>query len=125
MKIVFGRNIIQVSDKVIILKEHIKGSKWSELKYRQRYSSVLIILDLSAAFDMVDHCVLINRLEKCIGVSGNVFNLVQNVYITERNFFCEFIVGDCTSKNNDILYGVPQGSILGPVLFSLYCICFL
>ncbi len=80
-------------------------------------ASVLILLDLSAAFDMVDHCILIDRLEKCIGLSGNDLNWFKT-YITERTFSVN--IGDCTSKNYDILYGVPQGSILGPVLFSLY-----
>ncbi len=80
-------------------------------------ASVLILLDLSAAFDTVDNCILIDRLEKLIGLSGKVLNWFKT-YNTERTFSVN--IGDCISKNHDILYGVPQGSILGPVLFSLY-----
>lgn len=80
-------------------------------------ASVLILLDLSAAFDTVDHCILINRLEKLVGLSGIVLNWF-NTYVTERTFLVN--IDEYTSQEHNILYGVPQGSILGPSLFLLY-----
>uniref|UniRef100_A0A8C4XGX7 Reverse transcriptase domain-containing protein n=1 Tax=Erpetoichthys calabaricus TaxID=27687 RepID=A0A8C4XGX7_ERPCA len=72
---------------------------------------VLIQLDLSAAFDTIDHNILRNRL------SGNVLNWFES-YLAGRKFFVS--CGNYNSKTHDILYGVPQGSILGPLLFSIY-----
>ena len=79
--------------------------------------AVLLLLDLSAAFDTIDHKILINRLDKWAGLSGCVLDWFQS-YLTDREFFVS--LGDRVSQTYCMDYGVPQGSILGPILFSLY-----
>ena len=79
--------------------------------------SVLALLDLSAAFDTVDHNILIDRLENWVGLTGPVLNWFRT-YLTGWEFFVA--LGDHSSKNISMTCGVPQGSILGPLLFSLY-----
>ena len=83
--------------------------------------SILVLLDLSAAFDTVDHCVLLNRLENWVGLSGMVLQWFRS-YLTG----CEFsgTLGDLISDKNSIACGVPQGSILDPILFNLYMLPF-
>uniref|UniRef100_A0A4W6FHD0 Reverse transcriptase domain-containing protein n=1 Tax=Lates calcarifer TaxID=8187 RepID=A0A4W6FHD0_LATCA len=78
---------------------------------------MLILLDLSAAFDTVDHRILMDRLENRFGISGVALSWLKS-YLSDRT--------QCVSCNNtisafsDVKYGVPQGSVLGPLLFSLY-----
>ena len=79
--------------------------------------SVLFLLDLTAAFDTIDHEILLNRLESWIGLSGTTLSWF-NTHLTDRNYFVS--LGDYVSEKQSILYGVPQGSILGLLLFSLY-----
>ena len=81
--------------------------------------SVLVLPDLTAAFDTIDHEILLNRLESWIGLSGTTLSWF-NTYLTDRNYSVS--LGDYVSEKRSILYGVPQGSILGPLLFSLYMI---
>lgn len=79
-------------------------------------SSLLILLDLSAAFDTIDHNLLLKDL-KDSGINGNALLLVDS-YLNER--FQKVSLNDSVSKQLKLSYGVPQGSVLGPVLFSLY-----
>ncbi len=79
--------------------------------------AVLVLLDLTAAFDTVDHAVLINRLERCAGIAGSALEWFKS-YLTNRTFSVK--MGDLTSSNPVLTCGVPQGSILAPILFSLY-----
>ena len=79
--------------------------------------SILVLLDLSAAFDTIDHDILIHRLEKLVGLSDSVLNWFRT-YIKGRKFYVR--LGDHVSKKHDICFGVAQGSCLGPLLFSLY-----
>ncbi len=76
-----------------------------------------MLLDLTAAFDPVDHAVLIDRLEHCVGIIGSALEWFKS-YFFYRSFSVKF--GEYTSSNIVLSCGVPQGSILAPILFSLY-----
>uniref|UniRef100_A0A8C6U6R4 Reverse transcriptase domain-containing protein n=1 Tax=Neogobius melanostomus TaxID=47308 RepID=A0A8C6U6R4_9GOBI len=81
--------------------------------------TVLILLDLTSAFDTVDHQVLLRRLRDEIGLSGSVLQWFSS-YLSGRSFSVS--ANQIGSESADLLCGVPQGSVLGPVLFLLYMI---
>ncbi|XP_077987025.1 carboxypeptidase A4-like [Glandiceps talaboti] len=78
---------------------------------------VLIMLDLSAAFDTIDHSILLNRLEFRFGVTGTALAWFKS-YLLNRHQRVK--VTSTASSTSHIKYGVPQGSVLGPILFTLY-----
>ena len=77
----------------------------------------LVTLDLSSAFDTIDHELLLSKLKKDFGISGNVLAWL-NSYLKNRTFAVKVI--NVEGKPVLLLFGVPQGSILGPLLFILY-----
>ncbi len=79
--------------------------------------SVLVLLDLGAAFDTVDHNILLERLENWFGLSGMALKWFRS-YLEGRGYYVS--IGEHKSKWTAMTCGVPQGSILAPLLFSLY-----
>ncbi len=79
--------------------------------------SLLVLLDLSAAFDTIDHNILLNRLENFVGISGSALAWFK-LYLSDRHQFVA--VNEEVSYRSQVQYGVPQGSVLGPLLFTLY-----
>ena len=79
--------------------------------------TLLVLLDLSAAFDTVDHRILLDRLQFDFGISGSALNWIES-YLSNRTQ--RIYIDGVLSSNFNLKFGVPQGSCLGPLLFSLY-----
>ena len=79
--------------------------------------SALVLLDMSAAFDTIDHGILLNRLRSSFGISDSAFSLLSS-YLADRSQTVT-IDQEC-SNESPLIRGVPQGSVLGPLLFTLY-----
>ena len=78
---------------------------------------VLTALDMSAAFDTLDHITLLHRLPHTFGLSGHVISWICS-YLTDRSSFVK--IDSSSSPSTTTLTGVPQGSVLGPLLFVLF-----
>ena len=81
------------------------------------HSTALLLLDLSATFDTIDHSILTHRLQHWFGTSSTALNLLSS-FLSDR--FQTVITP--ASKSNPVLleYDVPQGSVLRPLLYFLY-----
>ena len=77
---------------------------------------ISIFIDLSKAFDTLDHSILLSKLHY-YGITGSALQLLRS-YLSNRKQFVR--LGDVISLKTDILMGVPQGSILGPLIFIIY-----
>ena len=77
----------------------------------------LLLLDLSAAFDTVNHSSLLSRLKNSFGITGTVLQWFHS-YLSGRSQFVE--INDTKSSVRDLTVGVQQGSVLGPILYLLY-----
>ena len=78
--------------------------------------SLLLLIDFSKAFDMVDHKILLEKLRH-YGIRGKAWEWIKS-YLSNREQYVS--IGASESSREKILYGVPQGSILGPLFFIIY-----
>ena len=78
---------------------------------------LFVFLDLSSAFDLIDHQILIRSLNESFGLNDFIFEWFRN-YLFNRSF--NFKCPKTESAPNVYHTGVPQGSVLGPLLFTLY-----
>ena len=79
--------------------------------------AILVLLDLSAVFDTIDHQKLFNLLNQSFGIRGVALKWFES-YLKDRTQTVQ--IGSCTPTPITLKYGVPQGSVLGPILFTMY-----
>ena len=77
----------------------------------------LVLLDLSAAFTTVNHSRLLSRLQDTFGIQGTVLKWFES-YLTNRSQFVN--INASNSSVRELTAGIPQGSVMGPVLYLLY-----
>ena len=78
---------------------------------------IVVMLDISSAFDTIDHDVLLNRMEFTCGITGNALSFFRS-YLCHRKMMVD--IRGVQSNEADLSFGVPQGSVLGPLLFNIY-----
>jgi len=79
--------------------------------------AALVLLDLSAAFDTVDHSILCRHLQSSLGLSGSVLRWFESYLHSQSQYVRR---GQMKSAVVHLLCGVQQGSLLGPILFIIY-----
>ena len=84
----------------------------------QQQATIVVITDLLAAFDMVNHDILLSVLDKRFGLQGKILDWTET-YLHPRNF--KVCIGDAKSGVRQLKQLVPQGSVGGPILFNFYC----
>ena len=77
----------------------------------------LTLLDLTAAFGTIDHSILLERLSSWFGITSNALSWILS-YLLNRSFSVN--IEGSKSSSYQLLYGVPRGSVLGPLLFILH-----
>jgi exonuclease III len=85
--------------------------------FDQQKVSALVLLDLSAAFDTIDHQILLTRLSSFYGITGSALKLLSSYLLNRTQSIC---IDSQTTAPSPMHTGIPQGSVLGPLLFSLY-----
>lgn len=78
---------------------------------------LVICIDLSAAFDTVDHQCLLNRMEKRLGITGTCLKWFKS-YLSNRKQ--KVVINGVSSTARALTCGVPQGSVLGPKCYNMY-----
>ena len=84
--------------------------------------SLFVLLDLRAPFDTVDHKILLKTLQMKLGVCGSALSWFKYYLEGRSQRIC---IKGTLSQSFDLQWGVSQGSCLGPLLFTIYAICFL
>ena len=79
--------------------------------------TLLVFLYLSAAFDTTEHSIVLNILQQDFGVVGTALNWFDSFLSGRKQ---RILVGDKTSDDFNLNCGVPQGSCMGPIIFTLY-----
>ena len=80
-------------------------------------SAILLMLDLSAAFDTIDHDILLSRLCNVYGITGNALDWFRS-YLTCR--IQRVVIENAVSGDQELGFVVPQGSVLGPKIYRMY-----
>ncbi len=83
-------------------------------------SSLLVLLDLSTAFNTIDNSILLKRLEHLVGVIGSALEWFKYTYTYLFDWLQFVAVNEEVSYRSQVQYGVSRGSVLGPFLFMLY-----
>ena len=100
---------------LFIISSAVQIYEFSYIHYQ--HVTLLVLLDLSAAFDTVDHNVLLSRLHSNFGISGTALEWIRS-YLNRRSQ--RVMVQGSLSQSLNLDFGVPQGSCLGPLLFTIY-----
>ena len=87
------------------------------LNLSQNIPTGVVLLDLSAAFDTIDHHTLLRELSYSYGIGGMVHKWFGS-YLSDRTQSVK--IADSLSDPQSLIFGVPQGSVLGPILFTMY-----
>lgn len=80
-------------------------------------SVILVALDISSAFDMIPHNLLLTRLKQCFGITGPPLDWLKS-YLSNRINYVN--INSEMSPKAPVFEGVPQGSVLGPILFTTF-----
>ena len=83
----------------------------------QQQCVLLLLLDLSAAFDTVDHSILLHRLQHRFGITGAALKWISSYFENRKQ---QVFINGCKSKAHTLTCNVPQGSVLGPKFFIDY-----
>ena len=128
-KVIFARLYSFVTSKNLIYENQYGFRKCHSTNHAINYSVTHIeklisnknhvlgvFIDLSKAFDTISHGKLLHKLDK-YGIRGNAYSLIKS-YLSNRKQYVS-VLGE-NSEKLFVEYGVPQGSVLGPLLFIIY-----